>query len=379
MSLQDALRMCTIPEDPFVHHMLDGVWQAADDDERTRLLVRRFDQFPTRSDLSADDLRLAVAHVGVGIGQRIVDELWRVQGATFDLWEACIHGTTMLNLAISSSEARRMFAAVIAEKRDMMIAVFSGIASGLVARRAVRIYSVRRDLCAALRGTRLRGLTQGDVTLPEPYVLVHLDDGQDSFCTIAQMMGEHDERFLGFCVGSPKDWDRQSGRGNAFILPAALELGDLYDHESPPVGSLFSTTDILATVNNALLYITNNEHDVVRGNLDPAREALRARMLRASGAKREKLRARLRGIPEHPVFTVGGTYVIDKRLTEGTGLATGRHLNVRFIVAGHWRQQACGQGRAQRKLTWIAPYWKGPELAPITRSVGLVRAPRGQI
>ena len=32
----------------------------------------------------------------------------------------------------------------------------------------------------------------------------------------------------------------------------------------------------------------------------------------------------------------------------------------RWMVRGHWRAQACGRGRAERRPTWIAPYWKGP-------------------
>jgi hypothetical protein len=35
-------------------------------------------------------------------------------------------------------------------------------------------------------------------------------------------------------------------------------------------------------------------------------------------------------------------------------------LKSRFVVRGHWRNQPCGPGRQERKLLWIAPYWKGP-------------------
>jgi hypothetical protein len=34
---------------------------------------------------------------------------------------------------------------------------------------------------------------------------------------------------------------------------------------------------------------------------------------------------------------------------------------VQFLVRGHWRQQAHGPARAQRKTIWIEPHWKGPE------------------
>ena len=36
---------------------------------------------------------------------------------------------------------------------------------------------------------------------------------------------------------------------------------------------------------------------------------------------------------------------------------------VRWLVRGHYRQQAYGPGRSQRKRVWIEPFWKGPEAA----------------
>lgn len=38
---------------------------------------------------------------------------------------------------------------------------------------------------------------------------------------------------------------------------------------------------------------------------------------------------------------------------------------VQILVRGHWKRQACGPGRAQRKMIHIEPYWRGPEDAPI--------------
>ena len=49
--------------------------------------------------------------------------------------------------------------------------------------------------------------------------------------------------------------------------------------------------------------------------------------------------------------------------TPGT---SGRQYQRRWWVGGHWRQQPCGPGRAQRKPIWISPHIKGPEEAPLT-------------
>lgn len=39
-------------------------------------------------------------------------------------------------------------------------------------------------------------------------------------------------------------------------------------------------------------------------------------------------------------------------------------LAKRFIVRGHWKQQVHGPARAERKLIFVEPYWKGPADAP---------------
>jgi hypothetical protein len=58
-----------------------------------------------------------------------------------------------------------------------------------------------------------------------------------------------------------------------------------------------------------------------------------------------------------------------KPLSEGNGTT----LDKRFIVRGHWRNQACGEKRREHKRIWIHPYYKGPELAEIINKPYLVR------
>jgi hypothetical protein len=59
--------------------------------------------------------------------------------------------------------------------------------------------------------------------------------------------------------------------------------------------------------------------------------------------------------------------VVDLRRTathHEPALPSGRQLLTRHIVRGHWRQQACGPGRALRRPTWIPPHIRGPDGAP---------------
>jgi hypothetical protein len=37
----------------------------------------------------------------------------------------------------------------------------------------------------------------------------------------------------------------------------------------------------------------------------------------------------------------------------------------RWVVQGHWRNQACGEGRTEQRPVWINPYLKGPETKPL--------------
>lgn len=51
--------------------------------------------------------------------------------------------------------------------------------------------------------------------------------------------------------------------------------------------------------------------------------------------------------------------------TEGT---PGRHVSVRFPVRPHWRNQACGPGRLDRRLILVPPHLRGPEDAPMVHT-----------
>lgn len=44
--------------------------------------------------------------------------------------------------------------------------------------------------------------------------------------------------------------------------------------------------------------------------------------------------------------------------------ATGRYSH-RFVVRGFWRNQPCGPRHSERRLTWVAPFVKGPAGAPL--------------
>ena len=53
--------------------------------------------------------------------------------------------------------------------------------------------------------------------------------------------------------------------------------------------------------------------------------------------------------------------------------STGRHIDKRFVVRGHYRQQAYGEKMSLRKRIWIMPHWKGPDMSEVVSKPYKVR------
>lgn len=68
------------------------------------------------------------------------------------------------------------------------------------------------------------------------------------------------------------------------------------------------------------------------------------------------------------VWKIGADVKIDLRERIGQylhGKGTGKKLEVRVLVHGHWKMQPHGPGRVDRKRLWIHPYERGPKDAPV--------------
>lgn len=80
--------------------------------------------------------------------------------------------------------------------------------------------------------------------------------------------------------------------------------------------------------------------------------------------------SKLKSVSELPLHWTLGREIgrDDDLLRAGRAFADGRapasrtgwRLLRRFCVRGHFRAQACGAGRAQRRVIFVEPYWKGP-------------------
>lgn len=64
-------------------------------------------------------------------------------------------------------------------------------------------------------------------------------------------------------------------------------------------------------------------------------------------------------------WSVGGKVKVSKEVREAAAeIAAGRAATcpaVKHIVRGHFRNQACGVGRLERKRLYIKPHWRGPD------------------
>lgn len=112
------------------------------------------------------------------------------------------------------------------------------------------------------------------------------------------------------------------------------------------------------------LYLTSEGVDVEKRRLGPT-DALRAKAKKIGGNKGKRM-IEDATLPVHYV-RVGFREKMDADLTAHNNAdeAT-RALTKRFVVRGHYRNQAHGPERSERKLIYIRPHWKGPPWAEVT-------------
>lgn len=215
-------------------------------------------------------------------------------------------------------------------------------------------------------------------------MVVVCDDSRTSTIGAAQIfhyyMPLFDDKSVDECV----DFSIDVMKGKAhFEYTVPLISGGTYtgtfdhvDTRQTPPEVLKSAKEVFEFLMNTVLYITNSEVDAVLRDANPEYDALRKRMLDATGGKREKLKDRLRDFTPRPVIVLGGNYTIKRGDTAAEGTdEEGRSwkMKVRTLVGGHWRNQACGVGHLDRKHIWIQPHWRGPEAAPITEKRAIVK------
>jgi hypothetical protein len=171
--------------------------------------------------------------------------------------------------------------------------------------------------------------------------LLDLDNHDDPMAVHTRIAMAEDEMF-------PASWLPQ-GRSDWLV---GHPVNDLIHNgvrpDTPQQASMEEDRRLMASV-----WALIQQHRVVeRHEVTAARPAQR-RITRAGGTPAPVQVIHLRS-PEH-------------RPHHGDG-STGRKIGVRFVVRPHWRNQACGPGRTDRRLILVPPHVKGPIDAPLVHT-----------
>ncbi len=113
---------------------------------------------------------------------------------------------------------------------------------------------------------------------------------------------------------------------------------------------------------NTLLYLTLPTAELRLVQPEIARRGLHS----SNPRKAEKAARSLERQTAHRCFTLVGesvTYVRRGAGHEATGHGTGRRLSVQQLVSGHFKTVRFGEGNAQHKIHFVAPYYRGPKTA----------------
>lgn len=153
-----------------------------------------------------------------------------------------------------------------------------------------------------------------------------------------------------------------------------LRCGDTYDYikkywtkvddETEPLGetrSLWSPLDDVTLRLIAAFGLFIRQKILVEEEAQPNRAA-RRRVEQETGGDPNKF------AKESTVRTVllRHKYRVHKDGTPVQSEPSGRRYDkCRWLVSGFWRQQVCGPGRSERRPTWVAPFVKGPQNAPM--------------
>lgn len=126
---------------------------------------------------------------------------------------------------------------------------------------------------------------------------------------------------------------------------------------------------------NTLLYLASDAADL--GQIkDPGKE-IDEKLRVAEPNKRHKLEKSKRKYTALPYVIVGqnispiASDETASRDKQSSGLKT--VSGTRFLVRGHWRRQPHGKSFQQRKLVWIKPFYKGPDIGELANKPYLVK------
>jgi hypothetical protein len=249
-------------------------------------------------------------------------------------------------------------------------------------------FRLSRDLLILLRDTEVPDVPAELLRLPFPGIILEIPAGTfmkpaHSVTSILIASSKYDERFrVAYDTGDDNAHftnflynaaDTLHGCLRATHMQRAV-MDPVIKAEFPDFGKEdifddYYRADVFRLALNACLYIACGDADVQRDKREISELHDKLQGLK-QGARREHLESLLRKAKQRQVYIVGGGVKLAREYEAAQG---DRKLLVRFRVRGHFRNQACGEGRLERRLTWIAPHWKGPTYAEMVEKGYLVK------
>lgn len=220
----------------------------------------------------------------------------------------------------------------------------------LWAKHGLNVFSLDRDLCAALIMTARSDLV---IDAPFPAFLISVPDdlaptrGAFTLANFlcARMRGEGGLWYWLFSElsreGAINSW---LGESDVFDAPAPVNV------RPSSVRDVSKTLPFMATVAGNLCAWMSGRRPSDVGNRAPS----------------HRRKSKPRAVPVTR-WVLGSDVVVDPRVVDAARAEIGRgggggRISKRHVVRGHWRNQACGPALSKRRLQWIEPHWKGKHL-----------------
>jgi hypothetical protein len=186
---------------------------------------------------------------------------------------------------------------------------------------------------------------------------------------------EYDRLFVWTAPGramlAGRDLKGSGGKGSLFMLSAAT-LPEVLFVEADPESVEGAQRDAIARA-------ASMAQRLVAGLLlslqDPANFKERTVAARSGHPGRNDKE------PAHRIITIGRPMRVNVRAAVADYIERGSRKGagppaLQTLVRGHYRRQAVGPGRLDRKVILIEPYWRGPEDAPILSRPKRIEGPR---
>jgi hypothetical protein len=141
----------------------------------------------------------------------------------------------------------------------------------------------------------------------------------------------------------------------------------------PSDETFYSSSSLLfRVILNSILYIESVSAD--KETVDsPLKSMEKGLKFLKSEKERQEARRKIEATSRLQYIVVGGSVHPINEDHLPSSIESKRKLTVRFMVKGFWRQQVFGPGRVGRRLQFIKPFYKGPEMADLINKPYIVR------